>query len=407
MYSRTHVIPQTQNFPALRLATGIATYTPAVLRHNERGYYIEYFVRHPDSGQSVRFRQNANMLRKRLSAAEFKSTIHVQVANLNAKLAAGWTPFAADGNGLRFTPLHDALPSFVKAKQRELRPATLTSYKSQIDILLRYLDQIGLQGVTIGNFSKPIAYGFLDYLSLDRDLADKPKKPLSNNAWNTYLKKYSAIFGFFVERGYITENPFAGIRTKPKEDKKRQNVTPEQRTAILSYLQQHNPGYIMVLALIYSSLIRPKEIELIRIQDVDLDKHWVHIPADNAKTHKERYAPLTEEECTILRTWGLHNYPPTYYLIGSSYRPDHQKAYHGKYKKDWITIRRKLALPSCVQLYSFKDTGLSDMILSGVDVLTAMRAADHHDLSVTTRYVCHADTDMINKVRAHAPTLTA
>lgn len=380
-------------------------YTPAVLKHNARGYYIEYFVKHPDSGVSTRFRQNINMLHARLSQPDFRAQARVLVANLNARLASGWTPFANDGNALRYTPIREALYTYLDRKNRELREATLVAYKSVIDILLRFLDDTGQGEITIGNFTRFAAIRFLDYLGEDKDLNGKKKKPLSNNAWNTYLKKYSAIFGFLVERGYLVDNPFSNIRRKPKEDKRRRVVPMDIRRQILDYLAEHNPNYILVLLLIYSSLIRPKEIEFIRVEDVDIKNSWIHIPADNAKTHKERYAPLTPQICDILTRMCIKSYPPSYYLLGTHYQPSKTKAYHGKYKKDFLEIKRKLRLPEEIQLYSFKDTGISDMFAAGLDALTIMHAADHHDLSVTTRYACQANRDMIRRVREHAPEL--
>ena len=101
------------------------------------------------------------------------------------------------------------------------------------------------------------------------------------------------------------------------------------------------------------------------------------------------------------------NYPPSWYLLGSDYVPSEKKCYHGKYKKDFIALKQRLRLPPEIQLYSFKDTGISDMFSAGLDALTIMRAADHHDLSVTTRYACRADTDMIARVRSSAPALVS
>lgn len=380
-------------------------YTPAVLKHNARGFYVEYFCRHPDSDLSVRFRQNLNKLHQKLPYSDFRRTATVLVTNINARLASGWTPFADDDNSLKYTPIRDALYTYLDRKRNELRPATLVSYKSVIDILLHYLDTAGMGQITIGNFTRFSAIRFLDYLVEDKTLSGKKKRALSNNAWNTYLKKYCAIFGFMVERGYLQENPFAGIRKKPKEDKRRRVVSDYEKQRILNWVMENNPNYLVVLLLIYNSLIRPKEIELIRVGDVDLAHNWVHVPADNAKTHKERYAPLTPQLVQILSTWNLSTYPDTYYLIGTRYAPARAKAYHGKYKKDFIQIRKQLGLSDGIQLYSWKDTGISDMFSAGLDALTIMHAADHHDLSVTTRYACQANTDMIRKVCDKAPAL--
>ena len=91
-------------------------YSPAILKHNARGFYVEFFVCHPDSGMSTRFRRNLNILRARMSYGDFLRQAHTICSNINARLATGWTPFAEDGNSLRYTPIHDALYTYLDRK---------------------------------------------------------------------------------------------------------------------------------------------------------------------------------------------------------------------------------------------------------------------------------------------------
>lgn len=59
-------------------------------------------------------------------------------------------------------------------------------------------------------------------------------------------------------------------------------------------------------------------------------------------------------------------------------------------------MRNKLHIPDEMQLYSLRDTGIFDKIKAGVDPLTVMQAADHHDLAMTTRYANHYDPNMVH-----------
>ena len=53
-----------------------------------------------------------------------------------------------------------------------------------------------------------------------------------------------------------------------------------------------------------------------------------------------------------------------------------------------------------MQLYSLKDSGITELLESGLDTVTVMKTTDHHDLTTTTKYANHEDKDMISKVRA-------
>lgn len=56
-----------------------------------------------------------------------------------------------------------------------------------------------------------------------------------------------------------------------------------------------------------------------------------------------------------------------------------------------------------MQLYSLRDTGIYDMLKSGIDDLTVMQHADHSTLEMTTIYGNHQDPNLINLINEKAP----
>ena len=56
-----------------------------------------------------------------------------------------------------------------------------------------------------------------------------------------------------------------------------------------------------------------------------------------------------------------------------------------------------------MQLYSLRDTGINGMLKAGIDPLSVMQAADHSDLSMTTRYANHAAPELFRKLNEKAP----
>ena len=93
-----------------------------------------------------------------------------------------------------------------------------------------------------------------------------------------------------------------------------------------------------------------------------------------------------------------------YYLIGSKdYAAGAKPMSHSRFSKDWVKMRKELDLPDEMQLYSLRDTGINEMIKSGIDPLTVMQHADHHDLSMTTRYANHVDPNLVRTITERAP----
>ena len=66
-------------------------------------------------------------------------------------------------------------------------------------------------------------------------------------------------------------------------------------------------------------------------------------------------------------------------------------------------MRTALKLPEEMQLYSLRDTGINEMLKCGIDPLTVMQHADHHDLSMTTRYANHVDPHLVETISKKAP----
>jgi integrase len=73
------------------------------------------------------------------------------------------------------------------------------------------------------------------------------------------------------------------------------------------------------------------------------------------------------------------------------------------YAKEWDKMRNATGIDKTIQLYSLRDGGLTGLFDNGLDAKTVMKAADHHDLNITTQYVRkHADKDLVEKLNKHA-----
>ena len=399
-------------FKKMKNRLKILGYKPATLKHDSNGWYILYYVYSPVTNKFERIRTKLNGVRenfKRLN--DFRSYADKMVQDINLKLAGGWSPLIEQQNASLFKPMNLATEEFISIKKRELRQSTMVAYKSVLSILNNWIvEELHAPDCPASMFNHALAVRFMDFLFTEpteeeilkaRAQKKQPRKALSANAWNTYLKKYRAIFGWFEEHCYCKENPFERIKTKQKEEKRRGLIPAEVRGQIFDYCEENMPNYILVCMLIYYSLIRPKEIALIQLRDIHLDEGYILIPVEKAKTHIERAAPLSPELIERLKAMHLEKYPQDYYLLGTEYVPSEAPAYHGKYKKDWMKIREALHLPQEMQLYSFKDDGITEMIDDhNMNIHLVQQAAGHQDVTTTMKYARKIDPNMIEKIRS-------
>ena len=374
-------------------ASRISQYRQAILVRTKSEFYIEYYVIHPANGILVRKRIRLNHLRKRYkTVAEFRQMAAEMVANINAKLAGGWSPFYQTENTRLYTPIEDVIRLFLAEKERELRPSTYRTYKSFCSMFLTWCNANAPQ-IYASLVNRVIATKYMDYLYLERKI--------NAVAYNNNLKQARALFNWAVQKCYVKENPFELLQKKREGNKTRIMIPEDYRKQITSYLEEKDPYFLIVCNLVFTSLIRPKEVRIIQIKHINIAERYIRIPGENAKNHHERYAAINDTIANRLLYTLKKN--PEYYLFGPNMLPGKEPCHESYFRKQWDKLRTALKLPVEMQLYSLRDTGINNMLKSGIDPLTVMQHADHHDLAMTTRYANHADPNLIKKIVENAP----
>ena len=370
-------------------------YTPPILKKTaSRGEHIEYYVYNPVTmkmeRQRIRLEKLSHQFKNR---SQYKQMVMQLMMNLTGKLAGGWTPYGENQNVAEYTPINKAIEAYIADKSRDLRKASMVSYISVAKIFVEWLTTQNIHEMASHLLNQRTCQRFMD------ELRDRPK--FNNNTYNTYLKKYRACFAWMVDRGYCKENPFEKIKTLKKQEKIRQLIPVDARETVINHVRtSKHPNYEIVMHLIFTSLIRPSEIERLQVRDVDLKNKCIHIPANKAKTHKDRDAALSDTCIALLIP--LLSKPgilPTWYLINSNYECGPDPCYHSMFKKHWMKIRKDCGLPDEMQLYSLKDSGITEMLEAGVSINQVKEAAGHSDISTTNKYIGKDTEKMIEAVR--------
>lgn len=370
-------------------------YLPAVLHKNDAmGWIVEYYVLNPDSGELDRRRIRLNKLRKRFrTQTDFRNAANDIVATINVRLAGGWTPFGESENSRYYLPLTDVLDLYIKEKGHELKDETMRSYKSFARIFTKWINE-KIPSCKCVFFNRTLAVQYMDDYLNDHSS--------NGRTYNNQLKMARAFFSWAKEKCYVKDNPFELIRTKRTQTKKRTIVPEEIRARIRAYYTEKRPEMVTVCELIYTSLIRPIEISRLTVGMLHLEDRYIAMPESITKNGCRRNAPLSTELCERLRMH-INGYAPGLFLFGEEWKPSKTAITSKAYRKQWGSMRKKLKLPETMQLYSLRDTGIYDKLKSGIDPLTVMQAADHHDLAMTTRYGNHVDPHMIDIISNESP----
>ncbi len=385
------------DFSTLTDRNDIITYIPAQLKEYKKSWRIEYFCLDPESRKLSRQQIRVDAIRKRYTTKrEARVYLASVCANINAKLSGGWNPLLHSEDSRVYTPILHVLDMFITEKRMELRQNSMRSYESWVSLFKTWLDSKYMHNVITGRINKMIIVQYMDYIYMER----KVKAVTYNN----HIKIGRAVFNWMKEKGYINDNPFEQVKAKKISKKKRILIDEITRTRIKDYLvERNNVEFLIVLELVYNSLIRPHEITLIQLKHINLKDHYIFIPSEVAKNHKDRYATISASLINKLSDLDISKYPGNYYLFGSNLKISKDGCKRMRLTKEWTKLRRALRLPDEMQLYSLRDTGITEMLKSGIDNLTVMQHADHHDLAMTTRYANHADVNLVSKIYENAP----
>ena len=294
--------------------------------------------------------------------------------------------------------LTDVAGLYLSDKAGEVRQATYNSYHSTIGIFTGWLRR-QLPDCRCGEFGRIHALEFMQWL--------REKRHVSNRTYNNYLKQLRVLFSWCVEQMYCSDNPFAGVKARRREPKRRELIGQLDRARIRTWLLLNNRELLLFAELVYFALMRPAEIRRIRLSQIHLSEHYILIPASQAKCGIERCAPLSDELCTLISAHIGRGRKDTRYdrprqdwhLFGTGMQIGPTAMCQKKAGEEWNRMRQALRLGPEQTLYSLRDSGIVDMLHRGVDVLTVMQAAGHHDLSITSLYADHIDGSLIERVR--------
>ena len=386
---------------AVTSAYSAANYLPAVLKTNQSGWIIEYYVENPQTQLLARKKIKLQRLLTRYSSkTEAKKHINNIIVALNMKLSTGWNPYFVGEDSRLYTPLKDVVEKYKEEIKRNTRLDTYRSYASFVSIFQEWIEKQS-PNIYSSMVTHALVAKFMDYVYNERK--GRSTDNMSNRTYNNYIKNGSAFFSWMVDKCYCKENHFTKIKSKKKENKTRILIPEETRKRITKHLLTKNPNYLLMLKLIYNSLIRPKEIRNLLVSNISLAKGQITVPRDIAKNGKERIVPMTPDLIEDFARLNLQSYTSNCYVFGENFKPSKTKLTDFNMHKYWAKMRTELQLPKEMQQYSLRDSGIFEMLKKGIDPLSVKQLADHHSLEMTTIYSNHADPHLQEIIVNNAP----
>lgn len=341
---------------------------------NKKEVYVSYYILNPSSNTLQRKRVRFNHIKGKRERIKYA---RLYCLELNAKLYNGWNPYFNDvPNMNNEISLSTAATEFLKKKNRELRPSSVKRYKSLCKYFICWCTKKKMSTWMCDRFTVKHASMLMD---------DIEQENVCPRTWNYDLTFFKNLFNYLIKNGYVKTNPFQGFSSRKTGPKTRTIIPRADRAKIKKYFQKLKMSeYIIIMKLCYRCFIRPKEISMLKVGDINFTEGLLRIPSSVAKTHNERIIALPSEIFRYFNT--LNTVERNQYIFSDNFKPGETYVRPQKIQRTWQKMRQKLQLPKEYQFYSLKDTGITEMLESGVPIKYVKELADHHSISMTERY---------------------
>jgi integrase len=320
---------------------------------------------------------------------------------LKERLQKGWIPLIkekkiVEAQQREILTLNDALDFGLQKKKHLLSTSSYKDYKCSVNFFKYSAKKNEIDKIPIHSCERYHVKLVMDFL--------QNEKKWKNKNFNKHLGVIKTIFSELVEWDYLKFNIVRDIRSK-KEEKTEGYIQPtdDQQRVIFDYLKKIDYNFYVFCCIEYYLGIRPKEILLLKCNDIDLNERLIKISAEDSKDNSYRYVPILEPVFSILKKWDLSE--KGNYLIG---RP---KPYGTKFpKEDYFCpnpykINRKTAthkwrvyiidgLKINVKCYSLKHKGANDKLKAGIPLKTISEMFGHSEEKITEIYA-----NYMNKIR--------
>ena len=368
-------------------------YIPARLTTG-KSWYISYYVLNPATNSLVRKRIKVNRVNPVSERRKFaRQLIH----KVNVKLAEGWNPFLEQEAPKAYTKLTEALELYLKHKQKELKSKdTIRTYKSHVEILSNYIVNIKkTPDVLVISFDALQVRQYMDYLYTGRNIGGK--------TYNNYKGIATGIWNWFIEHLYCTVNPFLTVRKMQEAKKKRQIIDVGTRTRIKDYLLRENKNeYLAMVMLCFHGLIRPKEICLLKPENIRLEDKIIFLTADMTKDKDDRIVSVSGQLLKYLEALNIESIPKDNYIFSTGFKPGKILIDSRRVGKEWSKLRTNLKFPEEYQFYSLKDSGIVQMLMDGISPIEVRNQAGHSSLEQTNEYAKYANPTGSEQIKTKA-----
>ncbi len=337
---------------------------PQFLRKDDKGYFLDYFIR-----------EGGIRKRKRVRLGFIPLTQAKQVLSQHTREIVAGKFLAEEKPEVTFNEAADLFLAYSEARRK--------SHENDIFMVKRLKDYFGNR--PLGTLTPDIVEGYLTQRRKAGNIAFSGK-PLSNCTLNRDLGVLKCIMNRAVFNGLLEKNPIQKVRAYREESRDR-TLTQEEYQSLLGYC---SPRMTSIIQLAYWTGMRRGEILGLRWEQVDFQNKVVNLEAADTKTQEKREVPLTEGLLELLK-W-------TPRTLGSPF----VFTYKGQRIKNIKTAFWKAVRKAKIKNFRFHDLrhcAVTNLRKAGVNDSVIMSISGHKTYAMFKRYNRIDRQDRVNALK--------
>ena len=344
--------------------------------------FVFFYAFDPASGKRKRKKYMLGRCRNPRVLKRMATTI---IKNLRRKLEAGWNPWIEQSDSLTYSLFYEVLDLYhnflyKRLNDGSLREDTVVSYISYLKIFREWTEE-NTDITYMYQMDRLLVSRFMDYVYIER-----------NNTFitrNNYLSWLRSFCTYLSERGYILSDPCAHLRNiKVKGYVKERTTIPDGTLIdIREYLKRNNQYFLLACYLTHYMCIRPKELSRMHVGDINIGQCTITLMGDQTKNHDSVTITMPQKVARLMIDLDIFSSPSHYYLFSNDFKPGEEQRSEKQFRDYWHHhVRKDLKFSSKYVYYSLKDTGITNMLRSGMDPISVRDQARHSSLAITNTY---------------------
>ncbi len=367
-------------------------------------WFVHFRVFDPKSGKRER-RKVFEQINRCKTVAERTKAANRLAAKYKKKLQRGWNPFGGaepmDGAAVSQpptrpvtgNPIMPTLHAVVKTEGLRLRKKTQQCNQSKLRLFFAWLKANGLERMDVSEFESTHAFAFWDFLS--------GKRSATRNRYKTDLSQF---FGKLKERGLVVANPFSSIKSLPKDGIPYPPFKHHQASRLLAYIAEHDPQLCLAVRMLSNAFVRPGEMRLLKISDIDFEKWTICLRGEISKNKKTQYVTIPPQLAEAMLSHRLTEYPETFYVFGRNGVPGDKPLGTNDLASRHRKAVKVVGLPPEYKFYSWKHTGAVAVALMGtIPIKQLQLQLRHHSLDQTDMYLKSLGVQDLGNLRDNFP----